>query len=339
MAEPWQHEQTIAMKAVRTAGRVCQEVRRHMVSSDTLQKKDRSPVTVADFASQAVVAAQLHGAFPADAIVGEEQTDQLRQAGQEAIRAAVVEHASAVLDEANHNQASILDLIDHGGGSAAPGCRFWTLDPIDGTKGFLRSEQYAIALALIEDGQIILGALGCPNLSISDEVDGPGGTGILLVATRGRGTTLYPLDDKGDREGDPGASVRVNEEADLSMARFCESVESGHSNQDHAAQIAAILGIRADPVRMDSQAKYATVARGRAEIYLRLPTSADYREKIWDHAAGTVIVTEAGGRVSDIHGLPLDFTCGRQLEANQGIVATNGPIHDAVLRAIKRVLG
>ena len=331
------------MDAVRAAGRVCQDVRRHMVSSDTLQKKDRSPVTVADFASQAVVAARLRRAFPADPIVGEEQTDQLRQPGQEAIRAAVVKHASVELDPADRTEASVLDLIDHGGGSAGGGGRFWTLDPIDGTKGFLRSEQYAVALALIEGDRIILGALGCPNLPTSGEMNGNGGPGVLLVAALDQGTRLYPLEDGGDAgnaAGDTrGVSVRVNEEANLSMARFCESVESAHSNQDHAARIATLLGIRADPVRMDSQAKYATVARGRAEIYLRLPTRADYREKIWDHAAGAIIVTEAGGRVTDIHGMPLDFTRGRQLESNRGIVATNGPIHESILRAIEEVLG
>ena len=42
--------------------------------------------------------------------------------------------------------------------------RFWTLDPIDGTKGFLRGEQYAVALALIVGGEVVVAALACPNL-------------------------------------------------------------------------------------------------------------------------------------------------------------------------------
>ena len=67
---------------------------------------------------------------------------------------------------------------------------------------------------------------------------------------------------------------------------------------------------------------------------MRLPTRADYREKIWDHAAGALIIEQAGGRVTDIDGNPLDFTQGRELKNNHGIVATNGPIHDAVLAAV-----
>jgi 3'(2'), 5'-bisphosphate nucleotidase len=87
-------------------------------------------------------------------------------------------------------------------------------------------------------------------------------------------------------------------------------------------------------VRVDSQAKYAIVAQGEASIYLRLPTRRDYREKIWDHAAGSIMVEEAGGRVSDVTGRPLDFSRGRRLEDNRGVVATNGPIHDAVIRVV-----
>ena len=56
------------------------------------------------------------------------------------------------------------------------------------------------------------------------------------------------------------------------------------------------LGITAEPLRLDSQAKYAVVARGDASIYLRLPHGG-YRENVWDHAAGWLIVSEAGGRV------------------------------------------
>ena len=88
-------------------------------------------------------------------------------------------------------------------------------------------------------------------------------------------------------------------------------------------------------VRLDSQAKYAVVARGEADVYLRLPTRADYREKIWDHAGGVLVVEEAGGQVTDIDGLPLDFTHGRELSANRGVVVTNGRLHDDVLRTIR----
>ena len=120
-------------------------------------------------------------------------------------------------------------------------------------------------------------------------------------------------------------------------ARFCESVESGHSNQSESARIAEQLGITQEPYRIDSQCKYAAIARGDAQIYLRMPTRKDYREKIWDHAAGKLVVECAGGRVSDVEGRPLDFSRGRTLEDNRGVVATCGPIHDEVIEVVGRV--
>ena len=67
--------------------------------------------------------------------------------------------------------------IDRGNYKGAAHGRHWTLDPIDGTKGFLRGEQYAVCLALIEDGEVVLGVLGCPHLPVSGDVEqGPVGS-------------------------------------------------------------------------------------------------------------------------------------------------------------------
>jgi 3'(2'), 5'-bisphosphate nucleotidase len=134
----------------------------------------------------------------------------------------------------------------------------------------------------------------------------------------------------------PARTVSVARLRRASEARFCESVESGHSDQDESARIAEDLGIRSEPFRIDSQCKYAAVARNDASIYLRLPTRADYREKIWDHAAGSLVVESAGGRVTDADGAPLDFTRGATLARNRGIVATCGSIHDEVVAAVRR---
>lgn len=80
---------------------------------------------------------------------------------------------------------------------------------------------------------------------------------------------------------DPGTPLKMRAISSLSEASFCEGVESGHSSHSQQAAIATALGITNPSVKMDSQAKYATIARGVADIYLRLPVSADYEEKIW----------------------------------------------------------
>jgi 3'(2'), 5'-bisphosphate nucleotidase len=313
-----------AIDAVRAASRVCRAVQERMVGA--LEKLDKSPVTVADFASQAIVCRSLAAARPGDPIVAEEASDALREAGNAGLLDAVVGHVAAEIG-ARASAEEVLGWIDRGGHDGGAR-RYWALDPIDGTKGFLRGEQYAVALGLIEEGQVVLGVLGCPNLP-----SGEGERGALFAATAGGPARSLPLASSAGAAERVIAVDRVRKAAD---ARFCESVESGHSDQQESARIASLLGIAAEPYRIDSQCKYAAVARGDASIYLRMPTRADYREKIWDHAAGKLIVEAAGGRVSDVEGRPLDFTHGRTLDANRGVVATAGAIHDEVLGAVRR---
>ncbi len=181
---------------------------------------------------------------------------------------------------------------------------------------------------------MVVAALACPNLvAEAASVSTDKRVGIVFTAATGQGALAMPMDD--DPAGGTWHAVRVSVRDDAATARFCESVEAGHSDQADSAAIAAELGITSPPLRLDSQAKYGVVARGQAEIYLRLPTATDYREKIWDHAAGALIVQEAGGVVTDINGRPLEFHHGRELTANRGIVATNSRFHRRVLEALR----
>jgi HAL2 family 3'(2'),5'-bisphosphate nucleotidase len=317
----FQHELTVALAAVRQASRVCSEIQAE-IPPESLAKQDKSPVTIADFSSQALICAALQSAFLQDPVIGEEDATELRQPELASFLDQVLHYIHRSGVEATAGQ--VCDWIDRGGSSEFHR-RFWTLDPIDGTKGFLRREQYAVSLALIIDGQIALGVLGCPNLPFNEQIQG-----TLFWAVQGAGAWTQPLD-----ESLPPCQIHVAPTQDRSSLRFCESVESGHSKQDTSAIMAAALQITADPIRMDSQAKYGVVARGQANVYLRLPTRADYREKIWDHAGGVIVVTEAGGVVSDVRGRPLDWTHGRELSQNQGVIVTTGGIHDAVVEAYR----
>jgi 3'(2'), 5'-bisphosphate nucleotidase len=318
-------ERDAAVEAVRAASALCAGAQGRLVAGETLTKGDDSPVTVADFAAQAVVVATLTDRLGAVELVGEEDAADLASDDQTTLRDGVVALTATQLGR-DLDAARVLGWIGAGDADGS-GDRYWTLDPIDGTKGFLRGDQYAIALALVEEGEIVLGVLGCPNLPNPD-----GSTGAVFVAT---GTECVAYTG--------GVStpmpVHVAEPASLAEARFCESVESGHSSHDDSAEIARRLGIIAEPYRIDSQCKYAAVARGDASIYLRLPTRPGYREKIWDHAAGKFVVERAGGTVTDVDGRPLDFRHGRRLEHNRGIVATDGRFHTEVLAAVQAVLG
>lgn len=325
MPHNFHRELQTALTAVRQAAIVCRSVQ-SSITTESLAKKDKSPVTVADFASQAIVCRQLQIDFPNDPVIGEEGAAELRlPSGEEFLSRAVRECAAAGV---NASPGEVCHWIDRGGASEySP--RFWTLDPIDGTKGFLRKEQYAISLALMIDGQIEIGVLGCPNMPFEGK---PEGTGVLAWAVRGNGAWMQPLTEPDVAP----VKIEVSKTSNAAEFRFCESVESGHSSHDWSGLIASELAIHLEPIRMDSQCKYLAVARGDADLYLRLPTRKGYQEKIWDHAGGILVVLEAGGQVTDINGKSPDFRHGSSLAQNEGMVVTNGKSHSSVVSAISR---
>jgi 3'(2'), 5'-bisphosphate nucleotidase len=321
-------ELEFAIDAVRQASLLVKQVQAEMVSS-ALTKDDRSPVTVADFAAQALVGYLLDEAFPNDAMIGEEDSLVLQTPEEhttlERITHFVEQYAPGATPE------SVCQWIDRG--SAQSAGRYWTLDPIDGTKGFLRGDQYAVALALVVNGDVKVGVLGCPNLTegYKPEIGGPGS---VVAAARGEGTWVTAIED-------PAAfkQVFVSPLTDPTSARLLRSFESGHTNVSQVDVFADTLGVEAEPVRMDSQAKYAVLAAGHGELYLRLlsPSRPDYREKIWDQAAGSIVIEEAGGRVTDLDGKPLDFTKGRTLAQNRGVFGSNSLLHEVGLKALKEI--
>lgn len=324
-----EREVAAALAAVRAASALCADTQRRLVAGDVLIKGDESPVTVADFAAQAVVCATLVEALGSIDLVGEEDAADLVDDAAADLLSGVADLVGRHLGRVVSGHA-VVDWIGRGGADGTTD-RYWTLDPIDGTKGFLRGDQYAIALALVEDGDVVLGVLGCPNL-----VNPDGSVGAVFAAGSGRCEAWY-----GPASGWSAGpvAVRVAHPPSLREARVCESVEAGHSDHDLAARITDRMGIVASPYRIDSQCKYAAVARGDASIYLRLPTRPGYHEKIWDHAAGKFVVEQAGGRVTDVTGAPLDFSHGRRLERNRGVIATDGAFHDEVVAAVSAALG
>ena len=324
-------ELRFALDVVRQAARLVCAVQQEMVSP-ALSKQDRSPVTVADFAAQAFVAYRLAEVFPDIPLVGEENSAQL-QSSPETL-AQVTHFVARLVPTASPE--SVCAWIDRGD-SGVTG-RFWTLDPVDGTKGFLRGGQYAVALALVVDGAPQTGVLGCPNLT-PDGTEDMTGPGALFAARRGAGSFGLSMAAEDPTEADLHR-LHVTAETSPRRARLLRSFEAGHTNVALLDEMAARLDVQAEALRMDSQAKYAVLAAGKGEAIVRLlsPDKPGYKEKIWDHGAGSLVVEEAGGRLSDLDGKPLDFTAGRSLIHNRGLLVTNGSLHPAFLETL-RALG
>ena len=290
---------------------------RGLGASDSTSKTDASPVTIADYGSQAAlnllllhtlageaaVSSLLSGAgAPASfRVLGEESASSLEE-GDPALLAAVL----AAFSSAMAPKAELAGVVAGGGSSAAGGawtstdvlralaagsCQgglacegegegrgYWTMDPIDGTKGYLRGGQYAVGLAYIRDGTPVLAVMACPCLPLPtwEGSSSPSPLGALFAATLGGGATQEPLFAEGAAAAAAAAQPTPITTTPAGPApkpaqhlTLCESFESGHSNRAVSEAVARALGLVKPPIRMDSMGKYALVARGCGDVYFR----------------------------------------------------------------------
>lgn len=194
MASPYAEELALARRVIHSASVLTKSVLRslhHSVSAET--KADDSPVTIADFAAQALIISAIHAVYPSDTFIGEESADALRQNDALADRvwglvrqardhemqdARKGEHVQKTQSRTHEHDASsaavslafpnskeeMLDAIDMGSSEHTRSGRVWVMDPVDGTATFMSNNQYAVCLCLLVDGEQQVAVIGCPNL-------------------------------------------------------------------------------------------------------------------------------------------------------------------------------
>eukprot|EP00878_Enallax_costatus_P005475 GHUV01005746.1.p1 GENE.GHUV01005746.1~~GHUV01005746.1.p1 ORF type:complete len:403 (+),score=134.31 GHUV01005746.1:292-1500(+) len=344
-----------ACQAVQLASKLCRTVQQQLTTAEKTDKQDDSPVTVADYGAQALVAWVLQRSDPSVrlSMVAEEDATDLKSPSGGVMLTRITQLINTVLEDVPDaeqlTEQQVVDLIELGGSNGGRTGRHWVLDPIDGTRGFVGMRQYAVCLGMLQDGDVLLGVLGCPNLPQGRAQDDDGGAdaasrssssdvGVLFLAHRGCGAYAAPLPQQPTPLSSSSKLTRIHVQdvTDMSGARFMESFESRHSDHSFTAAVAKQAGVTLPPLRMDSQVKYGLLSRGDAGIFMRFPPPA-YREKIWDHCAGFCIVEEAGGKVTDGSGARLDFARGRWLDLDGGIIAAPPAVHEAVLKAVQTV--
>ncbi|KAG5622652.1 hypothetical protein H5410_007870 [Solanum commersonii] len=370
ISDGYSKEVEIAVRAVHMACLLCQRVQENLLSESSEHvhsKEDDSPVTIADWSVQAIVSWVLSEAYGSNvSIVAEEDVEALSKASAAGLLEAVVRTVNECLADAPRfglkgpgtdlDAKAVLEAISRCSLAGARGSKFWVLDPVDGTLGFVRGDQYAIALALIEDGEPVLGVLGCPNYPMKKEwlsyqngyrrilsrltssTSESSDRGSVLYARKGGGKAwMQPLLHRENKFVWPNSAreIRVSSIDNPALATFCEPVEKANSSHSFTAGLAHSVGLRNQPLRVYSMVKYAAIACGDAEIYMKF-ARAGYKEKIWDHAAGVLIIEEAGGVVTDAGGQPLDFSKGEYLEGlDRGIIACAGAkLHETIIGAV-----
>ncbi|KAK6133426.1 hypothetical protein DH2020_032838 [Rehmannia glutinosa] len=339
--EKYSRELEIAVKAVHMACLLCQRVQQSLLAKNNghvQSKDDDSPVTVADWSVQAIVSWVLSEAFGSKnvSIVAEEDVQVLSKSDSIQLLDTVTKTVNTSLAEAPCfglraptaplSTSEVLEAISRCNSTGGSHGRFWVLDPVDGTLGFVRGDQYAIALALIEGGEPVLGVLGCPNYPmnkewlsyhngyrriisrLTSETSESWDKGCVIYARKGSGSAwMQPLLSKEKKFVWPNSArhIKVSTIDDPALATFCEPVEKANSSHSFTAGLAHSVGLRR-----------------RYGITLVL--------------AGVVIIQEAGGVVTDAGGHPLCFSKGMYLEGlDRGIIVCSGArLHEKIINAV-----
>ncbi|KAL1996355.1 hypothetical protein VTN49DRAFT_120 [Thermomyces lanuginosus] len=349
-------ELEIACLTVQRAARVTKSIIAAIEKDDALDKSDNTPVTIADFAAQALIISALHAAFPDDGFIGEETAAVLRQDAQ--LRDRVWDLVrSAHLDDPDSDSRlakpdtveEMLSLIDLGGnGQGGSEGRIWVLDPVDGTSTFMKGQQYVVSLALLENGEQKLGVLGCPNLRLDTPTRGRvrenvvdrDGLGQMIFAVAGQGAYIRPLGPGGL---EPASRLPRRDDSELrpSDIRLVDCQASNSTDYEKLSRVAARLGAPWPPV-MDiwsSQMRYVALAVDyEVNSQVRIVRRQSHRSSIWDHAGGMLVANEIGCKVTDLHGNAVHCDRGRTLAGSCGIIAAPESVHGDILRVVSEVL-
>lgn len=345
-----------AVDAVERACHLCVDVKSSLLLNDkqVLEKSDQTPVTVADFGVQALISLELGKLFPSIPLVAEEDSSFLTK--NNLVNMVLNEVADkSTLNEESVSETNVLEAIDRGGKDAyvfgPTPATYWVLDPIDGTKGFLKGNEalYVVGLALIVEGEIVLGVMGCPNWQEHASDGSATQPGIVMVSHVGCGTWTKRLKYSGYRDSEvanPWSKCAVDCHSSVTDARFCisdsqtwdyiplSSMFSTTTDHDNVGE----REIRLVPTCCGSLCKYLMVASGRASIFIQR-NKAEKTIKAWDHAVGVICVHEAGGRVSDWAGSELDLAADqterRIISPSGGILVSNGKLHNQIIQLVE----
>ncbi|HET9713354.1 MAG TPA: 3'(2'),5'-bisphosphate nucleotidase CysQ [Pyrinomonadaceae bacterium] len=190
--------------------------------------------------------------------------------------------------------------------------RVWMVDPLDGTNGFIDGNgDFAVQIGLAEEGQPVVAVVYQPL------------TGVLYRAIRGTGTWI-------ERTQFPTYGARVSETTTLSEMRLAASRSHRSSRMN---KVVERFGFREEVQRGSVGIKIGLLIEKQCDVYIHLSP----RTKQWDTCAPELILTEAGGRVTDLFGYPLNYNV-PDVQNRNGLVASNGAAHDQIIETLAPLL-
>ena len=190
--------------------------------------------------------------------------------------------------------------------------RVWMVDPLDGTNGFIDGNgDFAVQIGLAEEGQCVAGVVYQPL------------TGVMYRAVRGAGTWI-------ERPQFAPEKLHVSDKTNLASMRLAASRSHRSPRMN---KVVTRLGFREEVQRGSVGVKVGLLVEQQCDVYIHLSP----RTKQWDTCAPEVILTEAGGRVSDLFGYPLNYNV-PDVQNRNGLVASNGAAHDQIIETLAPLL-
>jgi 3'(2'), 5'-bisphosphate nucleotidase len=190
--------------------------------------------------------------------------------------------------------------------------RVWLIDPMDGTKNFIqRDGDFAVQIGLAVRGQAAVGVVYQPV------------RGVLYRAALGGGAWM---------EDATQTSARLTVSNHTKPSEMVLASSRSHRSP-RMEQVVSAFGFKNEMRRGSVGVKIGLIAEQRADLYLHLSPST----KQWDTCAPEMILSEAGGRLTDLFGQPLRYNAQR-IDNQNGVVATNGAAHAMVIENLAPLL-
>ncbi|MFO8017210.1 MAG: inositol monophosphatase family protein [Promethearchaeia archaeon] len=294
----YQKELKIATKLVRNASQITSWFKER--SFRELRKQDKTPVTLADWASQIYIISQLKESFSNDQIIAEEDSSVLISTLSSNIR-------KCYLDLNVTIESNLKSILNYRGSKSQ---RKWTIDPVAGTRGFcLPNGIYCIAIGFMIENDPKVCAIHIPNYK--------DGTPATFRAIKNAGAYA-------SYKGGEFQKIHVSSRSKLDSARMCQSK---HNSAPEIYKFADMVGI-SDKLVIDSMAKYCKIAEGSYDFYLR---QSNFYNGSWDFVPGNLLVQEAGGNMTDLKNNSLQFHEECCILSAPGFLASNDMLHDRIL--------
>jgi 3'(2'), 5'-bisphosphate nucleotidase len=190
--------------------------------------------------------------------------------------------------------------------------RVWMVDPLDGTNGFIDGNgDFAVQIGLAEEGECVLGVVYLPL------------TGVLYRAVSGEGTWI-------ERPQFEPEKARTSDVKSLPTMRLAASRSHRSPRMN---KVVERFGFREEVQRGSVGIKVGLIIEKQCDVYIHLSP----RTKQWDTCAPQVILTEAGGRMTDLFGYPLNYNV-PDVQNRDGLVASNGASHEQIIETLAPLL-